>query len=148
MALKQTWSGDKDDWLHLIFDAVIQPQLGQSEPLILTQYPASQSALAKIHAEDSRVVERFELFIQGLELANGYHELLDASELLQRNKSVNAQRVSDGKATLPDHSQLLSAMEEGLPACSGCALGFDRLLMVLLGKQHIQEVLAFSAPNA
>lgn len=147
LGVRRDWSLDKDDWLHLIFDGTIQPRLGDPA-LILTHYPASQSALAKIAPGDSRLAERFELFINGVELANGYHELTDASELEKRNAAVNAQRIQDGKAALPAHSHLLDAMQAGLPACGGCALGVDRLLMVLLGKRNIDEVLCFPAKRA
>lgn len=142
------WSQDKDDWLHLIFDAAVQPQLGKEMPCVLTDYPVSQSALARVSCLDPRVAERFELFIHGVELANGYHELLDASDLELRNANVNQQRIEDGKPELPVHSHLIEAMQAGLPACSGCALGLDRLLMVLLNLETVQEVLPFPWENA
>ncbi|MEM7558693.1 MAG: EF-P lysine aminoacylase EpmA [Planctomycetota bacterium] len=139
----ESFSDDRDDWLNLLFSECVQPKLGKGKPCIIHGYPASQSALAKLSANDSRTAERFELFIGGVELANGYHELTDASELRSRNKRVNSERVQDGKPHLPEESKLLAAMGDGMPASSGCALGFDRLLMVLLGAKDIREVLAF-----
>ncbi len=142
------WSADRDDWLNLLFSEVVQPQLGHAHPTIVTHYPASQSALARLSPEDPRTAERYELFVRGVELANGYHELLDAHELDVRNRTSLAQRDQDGKSPLPSDSQLLSAMRAGLPACSGCALGFDRLLMVSLGVESIDEVIAFPIERA
>lgn len=138
-----SFSDDRDDWLNLLFSECVQPKLGMERPCVIHGYPATQSALAKLSATDSRTAERFELFIGGVELANGYHELTDASELRSRNKRVNGEREQDGKPTLPEESKLLAAMDDGMPASSGCALGFDRLLMVLLGVSDIREVLAF-----
>lgn len=142
------WSQDRDDWLNLIFSEVVQPQLGHPAPHIVTHYPASQSALARVSPEDARTAERYELFIQGVELANGYHELLEAEELMARNQTVAAQRAGDGKSPLPAGSQLVSAMRSGLPACSGCALGLDRLVMVASNARLIDDVIAFPIERA
>lgn len=142
------WSNDRDDWLNLIFSEVVQPQLGSLQPEIVTHYPSSQSALARVSPDDQRVAERFELFIDGIELANGYHELLSADELSLRNVQVNQQRARDGKRTLPSDSRLIAAMQSGLPACSGCALGLDRLLMVLSQASRIDQVISFPIERA
>lgn len=143
-----TFANSRDAWLNLLLDAVVQPRLGKGRPCILTHYPASQSALAQLSAEDPRTAERFELFIDGVELANGYHELTDASELEARNAQVNAQRTADGHPPLPEESLMLDAMRWGLPSCSGCALGLDRLVMVALGTSQIADVLAFPIQRA
>ena len=92
---------------------------------MLYHYPASQSALAQVvqHASHA-VAERFELYVDGIELANGYHELLDANVLRQRNAEANRQRVADGKYALPEDSRLLAAMEHGLPRLHRCRPGF------------------------
>lgn len=148
LGVRSDWSHDKDDWLNLVFSHLVQPSLGVDGPTILTHYPASQSALAKISTVDPRVSERFELFIDGIELANGYHELLDADVLMQRNVQVNQERELDGKKQLPQQSRLLEAMKSGLPACSGCALGVERLIMALLKKPRIDNVLPFPIENA
>ena len=94
------------------------------------------------------MAERFELFVAGIELANGYHELLDPAELRRRNARVNAQRQADGKPALPEESRLLAAMEAGLPPAVGVALGFDRLVMLAAGAKSIAEVMAFPFDRA
>jgi lysyl-tRNA synthetase class 2 len=137
------WSDDRDDWLDLIFSLVVQPQLGNTHPEIVTHFPASQSALAKITPNDPSTCERFELFIDGVELANGYHELLDAQVLRERNSVANRFREQAGKLSLPEENLLLDAMESGLPACTGCALGFDRLVMIAAQAKSIDQVLCF-----
>lgn len=143
LGVSSDWSHDRDDWLNLLFSEVVQPKLGEKQPEIVTHYPASQSALARICPSDPRVAERFELFVGGVELANGYHELLDPVELEKRNAKVSQQRMDDGKPALPLQSRLLQAMHHGLPACSGCALGLDRLVMVLSGATKIDDVIYF-----
>ena len=139
---------DRDTLLNTILACVVEQHLGRGRPTILCEYPASQAALAQVRPGDLPVAERFELYVEGLELANGYHELLDASVLRERNRAANAARAADGKFTLPEESQLLAAMEHGLPSCCGCALGFDRLVMVATGAKTIQEVMAFPIDRA
>ena len=136
---------DRDTWLNLMMSEVVEPFLGRENPTIVFHWPASQSALAQVclSKHGHEVAERFELFVQGVELANGYHELVDPDELEARNNKVNQQRLSDGREPLPNESSLLRAMQHGLPGCSGVALGVDRLLMVLLGKASIDDVIAF-----
>ncbi|MEZ6137648.1 MAG: EF-P lysine aminoacylase EpmA [Pirellulaceae bacterium] len=148
LAVDANWSDDQDAWLDLIFSEAVGPQLGLNRPMIVTHYPASQSALARISADDPRTAERFELYMGGIELANGYHELLDAGELARRNTQVALERRGDGKPPLPTSSHLEAAMRVGLPACSGCALGFDRLLMVDRQANSIDEVIAFPIERA
>lgn len=135
---------DVDDWRNWLLTQIVEPQLGKDQPQIVFDWPASQSALAKVRAEeDPPVAERFELYYRGVELANGYHELVDANELLQRNVENNQLRVADGKHELPAESRLLDAMRHGLPACSGVAMGVDRLVMLAAGCKDIEQVLAF-----
>ena len=133
----------RDEWLNLLLAELVEPHLGRERPAFLYDYPASQAALAVVRNADPRVAERFELYAGGIELCNGYHELLEANELRRRNVEQNRKREALGLRTLPEESRLLAAMEHGLPACSGVALGFDRLLMVALGKSSIGEVRAF-----
>lgn len=133
-----------DDWLS----SLVAPYLGSERPVILHDYPASQSALAQVRPGNPPIAERFELYYRGIELANGYHELLDPAVLRQRNRDSNTERFADDKYLLPEESRLLAAMEHGLPACSGCALGFDRLVMVATGAKTIQEVMAFPIDRA
>jgi lysyl-tRNA synthetase class 2 len=139
---------DRDGWLDLLMVERIQPHLGQERPALLYDYPASQAALARVRPGSSPVAERFELYVAGIELANGYHELQDPAELRARNARVNAERVADGKAALPEDSRLLAAMEAGLPPSVGVALGFDRLVMLAVGAKSISEVVAFPFDRA
>jgi lysyl-tRNA synthetase class 2 len=141
-------SNDRDGWLELLLVELVEPHLGQERPTILFDYPASQAALARIRADDPPVAERFELYVRGIELANGYHELLDADVLRQRNAQNNAGRAADGKPTLPEESRLLSAMVAGLPDCTGVALGFDRLVMLAAGAKSVGDVMAFPIDRA
>jgi len=139
---------DRDGWLDLLLVELVQPNLGMDGPLLLYDYPATQAALAQVRPGPPPVAERFELYHSGIELANGYHELLDADELLDRNRRVNTQRHADGKSQLPGQSRLISAMRSGLPASVGVALGFDRLVMLAAGAKDIDEVTAFPIERA
>ena len=141
---------DRDDLLTLLLSELVEPHLGTAAgtggPCFLCDYPATQAALARVRPGDPPVAERFELYADGLELANGYHELTDPAELRRRIGEENRRRVRGGLRELPAESRLLAAMEAGLPPCAGVALGFDRLAMWLLGKGTLAEVTAF--PNA
>ncbi|MGC3971796.1 MAG: EF-P lysine aminoacylase EpmA [Pirellulales bacterium] len=139
---------DRDAWLDLLLTSLVEPYLGAERPTILCDYPPSQAALARVRQETPPVAERFELYVAGLELANGYHELLDADVLRLRNAENNRLRAADGKPKLPEESRLLEAMRHGLPACTGCALGFDRIVMLAAGKQDIAQVIPFSVERA
>lgn len=139
---------DRDGWLDLILVERVQPHLGLDHPEILYDFPASQAALSRIRDGDPPVAERFELYVSGMELANGYHELLDAEELLRRNRENNHLRAAEGKPVLPEKSRLLTAMRSGLPPAVGVALGFDRLVMLLAGAKNISEVIAFPFDRA
>jgi lysyl-tRNA synthetase class 2 len=141
----------RDDWLDLLMTHRIQPQLRTDELLLVYDYPASQCALAKVR-DDSKgefpVAERFEAYLGPLELANGYHELTDASEQherFQRDLRVRRQR-SDPLPAIDE--QLLAALESGLPQCAGVALGVERLLMAMSGAQGISGVIAFPFDRA
>ena len=128
-----------DDWCDLVMDQVVVPCFGKGRVFIY-DYPASQAALAKISDKDSRVAERFELFIDGIEIANGFHELTDAKEQRQRFENENMKRQEMGLAQLPVDEHLLAALEAGLPDCAGVALGIDRLLMLIAGVDSISIV--------
>jgi elongation factor P--(R)-beta-lysine ligase len=141
-------SADRDAWLDLLLVERIEPALGRGRPTILCDYPASQAALAQLRAGDPPVAERFELYLDGIELANGYCELLDPAALRCRNAEVNLERIRAGKPGLPEESRLLAAMDEGLPPCTGVALGFDRAVMLIVGATSIAEVLAFPIDRA
>lgn len=148
LGVSADWTDERDTWLDLLFSEVVQPQLGRGVPAIVTHYPASQAALAQLSTSQPHTAERYELFVDGVELANGYHELLDAGELEDRNQRSLAERAADGKPPLPSHSRLVQAMRAGLPPSSGCALGLDRLMMVALGAGSIDQVLPFPIETA
>ena len=137
-----------DDLLNLLLASCVEPNLGRETPTILFDYPASQAALACVREDDPPVAERFELYVDGVELANGYHELLDADELRRRAAEANRQRAADGKPQLPEENLLLIAMNEGLPPCTGVALGFDRVAMLAAGAKSLADVLAFPIDRA
>lgn len=138
----------RDDWLNLLLADRIEPQLGVDGPEFVFDYPASQAALAQRHPDNPQVAQRFELYVDGVELCNGYQELLDVDEMLDRHRLINQQRVLDGNETLPEDSRLAAAMRDGLPVCSGVALGFDRLCLVALGLRELSEVVAFPIDRA
>lgn len=139
---------DRDGWLNLLLAELVEPRLGQDVPTFVFDYPASQAALAKVRNADPAVAERFELYDRGIELCNGYHELTDADELRRRMGEQAALRAAEGRRALPRENRLLAAMEAGLPASAGVALGFDRLVMLALGCQSVAEVIAFPFDRA
>lgn len=121
----------------------VEPWFAGQGALFLHDFPASQSALARVRPESPPVAERFELYIGGVELCNGYHEITAADELRQRMARQAALRTREGLSALPVDNQLESAMRRGYPASSGVALGYDRLLMWLWGLLRIDDVIAF-----
>lgn len=138
----------RDDWLDLLITHLLQPAFPPDRITVVRDWPASQCALARIRPGDPPLAERFELYLGHHELANGYHELTDATEQRQRflrDLTVRQARI----ASLPPLDQrLLEAMGNGLPACAGVALGVDRLLMAMVGTDRIAEVLAFPFSEA
>jgi lysyl-tRNA synthetase class 2 len=140
-----TRADDRDEWLNLLLATRVEPQLGRDRPEILYHYPASQASLAKVAKSDAgyEAAERFELYYRGIELANGFHELGDAAELRRRFEAVNTARVANERGALPLPESLLAALEHGLPPCTGCALGFDRLAMLASDSTSIDDVIAF-----
>jgi lysyl-tRNA synthetase class 2 len=135
----------RDEWLNLLLATRVEPHLGKDRPEIVYHYPATQASLAKIVRSDFgyNVAERFELYYRGIELANGFHELTDAAAQRRRFEAVNAARVADGRRGLPMPESLLAALDHGLPDCAGAALGFDRLVMLALNAQSIDDVMSF-----
>ncbi|MAT91512.1 MAG: EF-P lysine aminoacylase GenX [Halioglobus sp.] len=135
-------TGDRDLWLDLLMSHVIEPQL--QDLCFVHDYPASQAALSRIETvEGVPVARRFELYVDGVELANGYHELSDPAEQRRRFEADNARRRARGQPERPLDEHLLAALEHGLPDCCGVALGLDRLLMLATGTSDIRDVLAF-----
>lgn len=142
----ENWSMGRDDWLELLLSQVIEPKLAELKtPVFIYDFPASQAQLAKVIEDElgNLIAKRFELYAGGMELANGYDELLDADELYHRFEQDNQQRKQQNKPVMPIDKNLLAAMEAGLPQCTGVALGLDRLMMLDLNKQKIEEVQTF-----
>ncbi|WP_254275375.1 EF-P lysine aminoacylase EpmA [Halomonas sp. 3H] len=140
----------RDDCLDLLLSLVIEPQLGREGIDVVVDYPASQAALARRHRdpEDGAwVASRFELYLEGLELANGYDELTDVAEQAARFAEDNAARRAAGLPEVDVDSRLLAALEHGMPEGSGVALGIDRLIQLALGKSSVAEVMAFATPR-
>ena len=137
-----------DPWLDLLLTQRIEIHLGQGRLCFLYDYPASQAALARLRPGDPPVGERFELYLDGIELANGFHELGDAVEQRRRFTAENAARQACGLPVMPVDERLLAALNAGLPECAGVALGVDRLVMLAAGKTALAEVLAFPFERA
>lgn len=144
---------DKDAWLDLLMVTMIEPNLNKlcSGPIAIIDYPASQGSYAqtekRVDAEENifSIAKRVEVYFGGLELANGYFELLDASAQREKFIQDNIKRENLGFPVMPIDENLLAAQEAGMPECSGIALGVDRLIMLALNKATIQEVVAFDA---
>jgi lysyl-tRNA synthetase class 2 len=135
---------DYDGWLDLLMSHVLEPVLAHRGLQFVCDYPPSQAALARCADRNGRrVAERFELYVDGIELANGYRELLDAAELIDRAAGDNARRHTSAQEARALDSRLIEAMQEGLPDCSGVALGVDRLLMAKLGLDRLSAVMPF-----
>ena len=142
-------TGDKDLWLDLLMSHVVEPQMATRGSCFVYDYPVSQAALAQISDVDGAMVgHRFELYVDGLELANGYRELTDPVEQRLRFDRDNAKRRERGLAERPVDERLLAAMAHGLPQCSGVAVGVDRLLMLATRNADIRDVLAFDWARA
>jgi len=138
----------RDELLDLLMGACIGPQLGLTGPVFLHRYPASQAALARLDPEDPRVALRFELYLQGVELANGFEELSDEPTQRARFESDQRQRRDHHLHVPAADEYLLAALAHGLPPCSGVAMGVDRVLMLVTGAAHIGEVMAFTSERA
>ncbi|CAJ0993399.1 elongation factor P--(R)-beta-lysine ligase [Pantoea sp. Nvir] len=134
---------DIDTLLMLLFMMGVEPNIGIDKPTFIYNFPANQAGLAKISTEDQRVAERFEVYYKGVELANGFYELTDSYEQLQRFKKDNYQRAVRGLPQYPIDNYLLDALAHGMPDCSGVALGVDRLIMLALKANSLSEVIAF-----
>ena len=139
---------DHQEWLDLLLSQVIQPALPGETFTVLYEFPPAQAALARIRGGDTPVAERFEIYLGQMELANGYQELNDADEQIQRFQREKSLAANRGEETIPIDENLLSALRHGLPDCAGVALGVDRLLMSILKLDQIDSVLAFSTDRA
>jgi lysyl-tRNA synthetase class 2 len=139
---------ERDELLDLLMGLRVGPQLGMDAPVFVHRYPASQAALARLDPADPRVGLRFELYLRGVELANGFEELSDPAE--QRRRFAEDQRLRAARRLpVPAMDEyLLAALAAGLPPCAGVALGMDRLLMIASAADSIDEVLAFGSARA
>jgi elongation factor P--(R)-beta-lysine ligase len=134
---------DRDALLDFLVATCVGLKLGQNQLTCLHHYPASQASLAQLDAADPRTALRFELYAEGVELANGFVELADSAEQAQRFRLDNATRAARGKPVLEADQRLLAALANGLPACAGVAMGFDRVAMLAVGASQLDEVMAF-----
>lgn len=135
-------------WLDFIFSHKVQPRLGENALCMVYDYPACQSSLARINKSNPYVTDRVEVFINGVELGNGYYELTDAKEQDRRfDKEIAIRQQRNSPVTVKD-KHLIAAMEAGLPECSGMAIGLDRLLMLLTNSANINDVLNFPVHRA
>jgi lysyl-tRNA synthetase class 2 len=132
-----------DTWLDLLVTHWLEPRL-TDKVLFVVDYPPSQAALARIREDSVVVAERFELFLSGVELANGYHELVDAGQQVQRFENENRIREQSGQATVDYDENLVAALQSGMPACSGASIGFDRLVMLAAGLSDLNAAIPFS----
>jgi lysyl-tRNA synthetase class 2 len=138
---------ERDDWLDLLLTHRIQPEFPRDRITVVSEFPASQCALARIRQSDPPVAERFEAYVGRYEVANGYHELNDAAEQRLRFERDNAKRRERGDMEVPMDERLLAVLGD-MPACAGVALGIERLLMVLADTDAIGDVLAFPFSEA
>jgi len=139
---------DRDTWLNLLMSHVLEPRLQGA--VFIHSYPASMAALARVREDEQErpVAARFELFVNGIELANGYHELTDAAEQSRRLRADQQQRAGLGLPQRPLDQRLVQALEAGLPDCAGVALGVDRLVMLALGVDSLSKVVSFMHARA
>lgn len=138
---------DRDTLLQALVTFVIEPQLAHDHLFVLTHFPASQAALSQTETLSSGepIAYRFEIYYQGIELANGYHELTDAKEQRSRLEQANRARLIAGKDALKIDQKFLEALERGIPDCSGVAVGFDRLLQLQTGAKQLSAVIPIPA---
>lgn len=134
---------DNDILLQFIFSEIIEPQIGKTSPCFVYNFPRSQASLAKMSREDTRVAERFECYFQGVELVNGFNELTDSHIQLKRFQEDNVKREGLSLSIKPIDKHFIAALSQGLPQCSGVALGIDRLVMLALKAEHIEQVISF-----
>jgi len=134
--------------LDFLFSHLVAPHLGMAAPLFVYDFPACQAALSRIRAGEPPVAERFELFIAGMEIANGFHELVNADEQKARFNADNSLRCHRGLKEVAIDKNLLAALDHGLPDCAGVAVGIDRLLMAILRYDSINKVVSFTFEHA
>ena len=139
----------RQNWLDLLFSHAVEPNLGHDLPTLIIEYPPATAALAKtaLDKDDNTIAKRFELYINGIEIANAYDELADGPALRARFEQDNQLRQRHGLPQMPIDEHLLAASDDLIP-CSGIAVGVDRLLMVITGAKTLEEVIAFPSGQA
>ena len=130
-------------WLDLLMSHVVRKRLADTAIAVVRGYPSAQAALARLDPADPRVAERFEIFCRGIEVANGYRELTDPTEQRQRFEADRQFRARLGRPDVAPDPHLIAALDHGLPDCAGVAVGFDRVVMVVLGLSTLQEAISF-----
>jgi lysyl-tRNA synthetase class 2 len=135
---------DEEQFYRLLVERV-EPALAELGAVFLCEYPASQASLARKKTDDPSVAERFEAYVAGVELCNGFGELTDPIEQRARLERDQAERRARGLPVYPIDEAFLAALEQGMPPSGGNALGLDRLVMLTLGAAHIEDVLAIPA---
>lgn len=141
--LRTSLGDQRDDWRNLLLAEKVSSQFPADRLTVLHHYPASQAALARICPDDASVADRFEIFAGPLELANGYVELLDPDEQMQRFEVDQNRREQFGRPRRPLDDEFVAALKSGLPPCAGVAVGFDRLHMLNEGIDDIRLTLNF-----
>ncbi len=141
--LRTSLGDQRDDWRNLLLAEKVSSQFPADRLTVLHHYPASQAALARICPDDASVADRFEIFAGPLELANGYVELLDPDEQMQRFEVDQNRREQFGQPRRPIDDEFVAALKSGLPPCAGVAVGFDRLHMLNEGIDDIRLTLNF-----
>jgi lysyl-tRNA synthetase class 2 len=139
---------DRDAKLDLLMGLVAGPNLGVDRPCFICDYPASQASLARLKPGLPLVAARFEFYIDGIELANGFHELGNAEEQRARFNQELKTRRARGQLEPPLDERMLAALAAGMPDCAGVALGFDRLVAIALGATRLEDAMAFSIDSA
>jgi len=142
--LRETLADERHDWLDLLLATRVAPGFDSNCLTVVRHYPVSQAALARVCPADAGVADRFEIFLGATELANGYVELTDAREQRRRIQADNASRERRGLPQRPIDQDLLAALEHGLPACAGVAMGLERLQMLHDNSDHIRDVVTFA----
>ena len=141
-------ANEHNTWLDFLFSHIVQQHLGEAGLCMVYDYPACLPSLARLNSENPLLVERVEVFIQGIELGNGYYELTDSQQQTNRFEQEILLRKKNGAEKVNKDERLLAALQSGLPDCSGIAIGLDRLLMIISQQDSIDKVLAFPIENA
>lgn len=142
--------GNDDTWeemFHLIFLNEVEPRLGRGKPTILYEYPSDLAALARLKSGDERFAERFEFYIEGLELGDAYSELTDAKDQLERFELEQEERRRLGKVEHPIDMDFIDVLRVGMPQAGGIAVGVDRLIMLFSDVGDISDTLFFPATD-